>query len=110
MTAKEEPWKESTGDFWKPESKDDEVVGTLVAVEKNVGENNSTLYTIQKDDSNNVNVWGSAVLDSRMKGVRVGEKVRIVYEGLGEKKAGKNPPKLWRVFHYLPEGNSDIPF
>jgi hypothetical protein len=38
-----------------------------------------------------------------MKGISVGEEVRIVYKGLGDKKPGKNPPKLWQVFHRDPE-------
>jgi len=97
-------WQEATGAIWKPEKKGDELVGLLVAIEKNVGQNNSTLYTIQrKDTGENVGVWGSAVLDSRMKGIAIGEEVRLVYEGLGDKKPGKNPPKLWRVFHRPPE-------
>ena len=38
-----------------------------------------------------------------MKGIKVGEEVRIVYKGLGDKQPGKNPPKLWQVFHRDPE-------
>lgn len=92
-------WTEQTGNFWKPEKVDDTIVGLLVALEKDVGQNNSMMYTIQqKETGENVNVWGSAVLDSRMKGIAVGEEVKIVYKGLGDKKAGKNAPKLWQVF------------
>lgn len=97
-------WKENTGNTWKPENKDDEVVGILVDVEHGVGDNNSTMYTIeQASNHESISVWGSAVLDSRMKGISVGEEVRIVYKGLGDKKPGKNPPKLWQVFHRDPE-------
>jgi hypothetical protein len=101
-------WKESTGSFWKPENKGDEVIGILRAIEHEVGDNKSTLYTVEQADGS-VNVWGSAILDSRMKGIMIGEKVKIVYQGLGEKKAGKNPPKLWNVYH-APVKDDEIPF
>ena len=96
-------WKENTGNTWKPENKDDEIEGLLVDIQNNVGVNNSTLYTIQeKETGENVGMWGSAVLDSRMKGIAAGMEVRIVYKGLGDAKPGKNPPKLWQVFYREP--------
>ena len=97
-------WKENVGGTWKPEKKDDEVVGILVDVETGVGRNGSTMYTVEQSSNHEtVNIWGSTVLDSRMKGIKVGEEVRIVYKGLGDKQPGKNPPKLWQVFHRDPE-------
>ena len=42
-------------------------------------------------------VWGSAILDTRMTFVKIGEKVKITYKGLGEAKAGRNPPKIFKV-------------
>lgn len=99
----ENEWKEATGSIWKPENKDDFVEGLLVDIARDVGENNSMLYTVQlKDTGENVGVWGSAVLDARMKGIVVGEEVKIEYKGLGEKKAGKHAPKLWKVQHREP--------
>ena len=99
----EEQWKEAIGNFWKPEKEEDFIEGLLIEVEKNVGENSSVLYTIQqKNDGENVNVWGSAILDSRMKGILCGEEVKIIYKGLGEAKKGKHAPKLWKVLHRGP--------
>jgi hypothetical protein len=97
-------WRENTGNTWKPEKKDDEVVGILVDIEKEVGQNGSTMYTVEEAKTHEtVSIWGSAILDSRMKGINIGEEVRVVYKGLGDKKPGKNPPKLWQVFHRDPE-------
>lgn len=97
-------WKENTGNNWKPEKKDDEITGILVDVEHEVGKNGSTMYTVEQSSTHeNIGIWGSAVLDSRMKGINVGEEVRIVYKGLGDKQPGKNAPKLWQVFHRDPE-------
>ena|SRR3990167_11149613 len=97
-------WIESTGNTWKPEKTNDFIEGLLVDVEKDVGENHSVLYTVQeKESGENTGVWGSAILDSRMKGIAVGMEVKIIFKGLGDKKPGKNPPKLWQVFSREPE-------
>jgi len=97
-------WKENTGNSWKPEKKDEEVVGILVDIEANVGQNGSMMYTVEQTSNHEtVNIWGSTVLDSRMKGIKVGEEIRIIFKGLGDKQPGKNPPKLWQVFHRDPE-------
>lgn len=96
-------WVEQTGNTWKPENKDDEIVGLLVDIEHEVGKNGSTLYTVEQSSNHEtIGIWGSAVLDNRMKGIQIGEEVRIIYKGLGDKQAGKNPPKLWQVFHRDP--------
>lgn len=97
-------WKENTGNIWKPENKGDELLGLLIDVEHDVGTNKSTLYTIQeKETQENVNVWGSTILDGRMKGISIGMEVRLVYNGLGDAKPGQNAPKLWQVFYREPQ-------
>lgn len=100
-------WEESEGggSTWKPEKKGDSFVGLLVKVEDNVGINKSMLYTFEEKDTNEAKVvWGSTVLDQKMFGIKVGEEVKIVYQGKGEAKAGKNAPKLFNVFHREPTG------
>lgn len=97
-------WKESTGNTWKPEEKGDSIEGLLVDIESGVGQNNSMLYTVEeKESGESLSVWGSTILDQRMKGIKVGEEVKIVFNGLGDKQPGKNAPKLWQVFHREPE-------
>ena len=44
-------WKENVGGTWKPEKKDDEVVGILVDVETGVGQNGSTMYTVEQSSN-----------------------------------------------------------
>lgn len=75
----------------------DFLVGNLIAVQKDVGINKSKVYNIGTHDRV-VNVWGSTVLDAKMTGIKVGSLIKIVYDGLGIKKPGKQPPKLFRVF------------
>ena len=97
-------WKENTGNFWKAENEDDEITGLLVDIQNEVGVNKSTIYTIQeKESGEHVGVWGSTILDSRMKGISMGMEVRIVYKGLGDAKPGQNAPKLWQVFYKEPD-------
>jgi len=103
MAKSEDGWKENSGNIWKPENKDDSIVGLLVDIQKEVGSNNSMLYTLKEKETNeNVGIWGSTVLDARMKGIEIGMEVRLVYKGLGDAKPGQNAPKLWQVFYKEP--------
>jgi hypothetical protein len=81
---------------WKPKEEGDFIEGILKDKQENVGVNNSMLYSFETSDGLVV-VWGSAVLDSRMVGASVGEKVKITYKGLGEAKGGHNAPKIFKV-------------
>lgn len=100
---KEENWVEVNPTDW-PETWDyrteKELVGKLVEIKPDVGDNKSMLYTVEKEDGTRVAIWGTTVLDSRLKELPIGEKVKIVYEGESAKsKPGRNPTKLFRVFH-----------
>lgn len=64
--------------------------GKLTKIEHNIGPNESTMYTIKKDDDTEVKVWGSTVLDDRFLGVLEGTYVKVTYEGLKKGKAGKS--------------------
>ena len=80
--------------------KEKELEGVLTNIQTDVGPNASTLYDIEKKDGGNVAVWGSTVLDSRMKNVKIGEEVKIVSTGLAkESKRGQNKAKLFEVYH-----------
>jgi hypothetical protein len=83
--------------------KEKELEGVLTAIQTDVGPNASTLYEFEKKNGENTAVWGSTVLDSRMKNVKIGEEVKIVYAGLAkESKKGQNKAKLYDVFHREP--------
>lgn len=84
--------------------KEKELEGVLTGVQTDVGPNASTLYEIEKKSGGNVAVWGSTVLDSRMKNVKIGEEVKIVSTGVAkEAKRGHNPAKLFEVYHREPD-------
>ena len=71
---------------WIPEKKDDEIEGKLLRVEEEVGENKSMFYILETEDSVR-GVWGSTVLDEKMKIFEVGDYIKIVF--LGKKKGNR---------------------
>ncbi len=71
---------------WIPEKKDDAIEGKLLRIDEEVGENKSKLYTLETEDSVR-GVWGSTVLDEKMKIFEVGDYVKIVF--LGKKKGNR---------------------
>ena len=97
-----EDWKKvEVGNTWnyKEEGENAELIGTYIGKKEHVGENDSTVYTIDclgeiKD------VWGSTVLDIRMQAVKIGEDVKLVYLGQlpSEKRKGKTYHNF-DVFH-----------
>lgn len=99
------PYKESTGSFWKPKEKEETLEGLLINKETKIGQNESTLYYIEKlSDNEVVQVWGTTILDQRMAPVKIGQQVLITYKGLGEKgKGGKQAPHLWKVEYKDPD-------
>lgn len=101
-TKKGENWKEVNPTDW-PEQWDykteTELIGILIEKEPDVGQNKSMLYTIEKEDGTKLTIWGTTVLDSRLAGIEIGEKVKIVYDGEAEPKPGRKPTKLFKVYH-----------
>jgi hypothetical protein len=79
---------------WKFEKDGDEVSGVLIDFRENTGaENKSTVYSLQQPDGTVTAVWGTDVLDRRLKTITLGHEVRIVYHG-----KVKNP-KTQRSYH-----------
>ena len=86
------------------EKKGDELIGLLVSTEADVGPNNSKLYTVEQKGGKKWGVWGSTVLDTRLKNVMVGEEVKIVYLGLKKSDKRKGAEyKDFEVYHRMPE-------
>jgi len=81
---------------FKFEDEGDFIEGILVQKQGDIGVNKSNLYSIETPEGVK-NVWGSAILDSRMALTTVGDKIKITFNGLAEAKAGKNPAKIFKV-------------
>ena len=100
-------WKKiEVGNTWnyKEEGKDAEFVGVYVSKDEHVGENDSIVYNFKTADGGIIGVWGSTVLDVRLKNLEVGEEVKIVYLGLepSEKRKDKSYHNF-EVYHRMPE-------
>ena len=89
-------YKEINPEIWTYENEGEFIEGILVNKESEVGENKSWMYSVETPEGVK-SVWGSAVLDSRMALVKIGNKVKITYKGLGEAKSGRKAPKIFKV-------------
>lgn len=88
---------------WIPENKDDEISGKLIRIDEKVGENESMMYTIETEESVR-GIWGSTVLDEKMKIFQVGDYVKIVF--LGRKEGNKKESyKDWDCFKGTEDDN-----
>lgn len=96
----EEKWEKiEFGDTWNPEE-EKELIGTFMGKQEGVGVNDSTIYEIKKDDGTVMSAWGSTVLDTRLKNLEGGERVKIVYNGLKDSSTkGRQPYKNFEVYH-----------
>lgn len=77
-------WKNVEPEVWKPQTKGEQVEGVLVNVEPK-GSDLSSKYYVETILGIKL-VFGSTVLDDRMKSIKVGEIVRITFEGNVENK------------------------
>jgi hypothetical protein len=82
---------------WTYEKDEDSIEGVLIRVQEKIGPNESMLYSIETQEGEVKSVWGATLLDSRMALVKVGDKIKITYKGLGEAKSGHNAPKIFKV-------------
>ena len=92
----ERKFKKIQVNFWKPEEVGDQLQGTLVKKEEDVGANNSKLYGLETDAKKQMAIWGGTVLDELMNYISVGDFIRVTYKGL-KPVAGKNDMKLFEV-------------
>lgn len=83
-------------DTWQPEKEGDFIKGLLVSKEEKIGKHESNLYTIETESHKLLSVWGSTVLDMRMKLIDIGTYVWIEYKGKQPSKKGKDV-KIFKV-------------
>ena len=91
----EQEWISTDPKPWKPEAEGDTIQGRLVRKREKGGKFDSEAYTIESEDGLYV-VFGTAVLEDRMKLVQPGDLVRITYKGTKESDKG-NDTKLFAV-------------
>ena len=97
-------WKTIEPGVWKPEKAGDNIIGVLVNKEpKDEGSGLSARYYLENTEGMFF-VWGSTVLDDRMQYVKVGQKIRITYNGKTKNKRNQDV-NLFKV-EVAEEGNN----
>lgn len=89
-------YKKIEPNVWKPEKEGDEIEGILVSVTPDTGKFKSTIYHVECGKEQKA-VWGSTILDDRMKFVKEGDKIKIVFKGKGKNTKGQEI-NLYEVF------------
>ena len=103
------PKVDASGNERTKATEDDILDGYYVNRKDGVGQHGSTVFSIQKDDGETVDVWGDTVLTSEMSKpeVRIGSYVRLQWHGRKLKKSfdkpgvkitDKNSFHNWEVF------------
>ena len=89
-------WVSVQSEIWKPEEAGDFIKGVLTSKEKSSGKYESEAYYIE-NNGKTLLVFGTTVLESRMRLVQVGDVVKIVYKGI-EKNKRDEDMKIFKVF------------
>jgi len=85
------------------------IEGIFFNKKENVGPNNSMIYELEVSPDKLVGVWGSFILDNKMKKAEPGDKVKIEYTGKKISEKTRRPYKTWEVFiDKAPEETGDI--
>jgi len=74
-------WKTIEPGVWKPEKEGDNIVGVLVNKEPKDEQSGLSARYYLENPKGTFFVWGCAVIDDRMQYAKVGQKVRITFEG-----------------------------
>jgi len=83
-------WKTIEPVVWKPIKQGDNIIGVLINKEpKDENTGMSAKYYIENEQGMSF-AWGSTVLDDRMQYAKVGQKIRITYEGKTKNKRGQD--------------------
>ncbi|MFC1895645.1 hypothetical protein ACFL0Q_03140 [Thermodesulfobacteriota bacterium] len=85
-----EKWKTIEPGIWKPEQKGEDITGVLVSkAPKDENTGYSARYYLDTTKGMYL-VWGSAVIDDRMQYVKIGDKIRITFEGKTKNKRNQD--------------------
>ena len=89
-------WKTIEPGVWKPEKEGDNIIGVLVnKAPKDEQSGLSARYYLENQEGTFF-VWGCAVIDDRMQYAKIGQKVRITFEGKTKNKRNQDV-NLYRV-------------
>ena len=87
LNKNEGEWVSVEAEVWKPEQEGDSIQGVLINKQENAGKYDGNAYYIENSEGTSL-IFGTSVLDNRMKLVSIGDEVKIEYKGLDETKNG----------------------
>ena len=96
METQEMEWKSVEPEVWKYEKEGDSIEGVLIDKREKGGKYNNESYYLENRNKSWV-VFGTTVLENRMKLVHVGDVVKIVYKGIQKNKRDEDT-KIFAVF------------
>jgi hypothetical protein len=83
-------WKTIEPNVWRPKDKGDHIIGALVNKQpKDEITGLSARYQIENPEGMFL-IWGSAVLDDRMQYAKIGDKIRITFDGKTKNKRNQD--------------------
>ena len=89
-------WKTIEPNIWRPKDEGDHIIGALVNKQpKDEITGLSARYQIENQEGMFL-IWGSAVLDDRMQYAKIGDKIRITFDGKTKNKRNQDV-NLFRV-------------
>ncbi|MGB6010824.1 MAG: hypothetical protein WBI57_06110 [Desulfobacterales bacterium] len=89
MNEKDFEFKDVDPGIWKYEKEGDSIFGVLIHKEPRDEANELSARYYLENENGKVMVWGSAVLDDRLKLVEIGTPLRITYKGKQNNKKGR---------------------
>lgn len=99
MTETWAPVKGKDKEYWKPEKAGEERIGTLLRGEAGEYKDKATMQYVLDVDGKETYTPNHAVLNAKLLTVKAGCRVKIIYQGTGEKKKkGRNAAELYDVF------------
>ena len=76
--------------IWKPENEGDYIFGVLINSEPRDDANDISAKYFIETDTGLTMFWGSAVLDDKMKLIKIGTPIRVTYNGTKKNAKGRD--------------------
>ena len=96
METENKTYEKIEPNVWKPVNEGDVIEGVLIQKKEKVGKYEGFAYFLENPQGQFI-VFGTAVLDDKMRFVHIGEQIKIEYEGKKENPKGQ-PTKIFHVF------------
>jgi len=105
----EKKYEDVEAQFWNYENKGDFVAGIYLSNQSEVGENKSMVYNLEQPDGKIISIWGSKVLDTKMKLLKISDDVKIIYLGLVKAEGKNREYKNFQIQKATPEIENPMP-